>query len=174
MSAEVVDAPRGGGSLTLLILGAAMVLFALVGRLPALVALGVGTVGVVGSAAWRRRRHPAAPTLSPLPALAALAILAAYSPAIPSAELFGGVATLALLLWLADDPGRPAGGGRRAVLALGSCGLGVAVAWAIVLSLPTLPHTVGWAGGLLALILFVLAWLLARESAPPSASNARA
>lgn len=174
MRPSLVGTRRGGSVATFSVLVLVVGAFGLLGDLPYLVGPLVGIGGVAVSAAWRRYRPTTSVTVAPLPALVALGALAASSPAVPSAELFGGVAALALLLWLADDPSRPAGGGRRAVVALASCALGVGVAWSLALILPRPSGEVGIAGGLLALALLLLAWLLARETAGPSPSGARA
>jgi len=89
-------------------------------------------------------------------------VLAVTAPVVPSTELFAGLTGLAFLLWLADDPARPVGGGRRAVPAIAVGALGVGVAWAITLGLEGRSPDVGLAGALLAAALVLLALLLAR------------
>jgi hypothetical protein len=163
VSAPVVDAARGGSRLTFVLAVLAVSLFGLVGGLPDLIGPAIGVVGLVLSSLWRRRPTTGR-TFAPLPALVALTVLAVSAPVVASAELLGGFATLALLLWLADDPARPAGGGRRAVSALASCGLAVGIAWSALLLLPSTSGRVGVAGALLAAVLLVLGYLLVREA----------
>lgn len=155
--------PLGGRGVTFAVAAIAMAVFGLVGGLPALLGPIVGVVGLAASDLWRRR-PPTGATFGPLPVLLGLSAIAVSSPAVPSTELFGGFATVAVLLWLADDPGRPAGGGRRAVLALGSCALAVVVAGAVVLGTHVPHREVGVAGGVLAFVLLLLSYLLVREA----------
>lgn len=155
--------PRGGSGATFALAAVAMSLFGLVGGLPLLVGPLVAVVGIVAASFWRRSPR-SGPTFGPLPALGALAILAFAAPAVPSAELLGGFATVAVLLWLADDPSRPAAGGRRGAFALGSCALAVAVAGSIPLVVRSPQQEVGLAGGLLAFALLLVAYLLVRET----------
>lgn len=172
MSAAIVEGPRGGSGFTLALAVLSAATFGLVGGLPELAGPAIGVGGIVLTAAWRRFGPSPGEAYGPLPALIAFVVLAASSPPSASAELFGALAALALLLWLADDPARPSGGGRRAVPTLAACSLVVAVAWSLALALPRPSGAVGLAGGLLALALLVLAWLLAREVAGGSAATA--
>jgi hypothetical protein len=162
----------GGSPLTFAVAALAVALFGLVGALPDLAGPTVGVVGLVVSVLVRR--GPSGATYGPLPVLVALLVLATTAPPVAAAMLFGGLATLAVLLWLADDPVRPAGGGRRAALPLASCGLAVGVAWSLVLVLPRPPREVGVAAGLLAAILLILSYLLVREAQRPNDSRASA
>jgi hypothetical protein len=173
VSASRVDARRGGSGLTFALAVLAVSAFGLVVGLPDLLGPAIGVAGLVLSSLWRRRPTTGR-SFAPLPALVALSVLAVSAPVVASAELFGGFATLALLLWLADDPARPAGGGRRAARAIGACGLAIGIAWSLVLLLPSSSRGVGVAGALLALVLLVLAYLLVRETEGriPSAASA--
>lgn len=158
--------PPGGGVATFVLAAVALTLFGLVGGLPYFLGPVVGGVGLA-AAAVARRGSGVGPTFGPLPVLLALGALAVSSPSVPSTELFGGFATVAVLLWLADDPGRPAGGGRRAVVALGSGALAVVIAGTFALVVHV-PHAeVGVAGGILAFVLLLVAYLLVREAGPP-------
>jgi len=160
VNSPAADDPRGGSAFTFAIVAAALGLFGWVGNLPDLLGPVVGVLGLALSALWRRRGSQAA-TFAPLPALVALGLLAASCPTLSSTELFGSLATVGLLLWMADDPARPAGGGRRASSALGTCGLAAGLAWSMTLVLPSLSGEIGVAGGLLAGVLLLLAFLLA-------------
>jgi hypothetical protein len=172
MSDPLAEGRRGGSGATAVLAAFAMVLFGLVGDLPLLLGPILAIVGVVLSGLWRRWARPDV-DLAPVPALFALGALALTSPPVPSAELFGGLATVAVLLWLADDPSRPAGGGRRAATALASGALAVGIAWSFALVLPGRIPGVGVAGGLLALVLLLLAYLLVRETADRPVAGAR-
>ncbi len=155
----------GGGLATTIVLGASAAVFGLLGGLPDFAGPIVGVVGVGVATFWRAhdRRRPAA--LALLPAVLAVAVLALTSPAYPSTELFGGLTGLALLLWIADDPARARGGGRRAAPAIGLIALAVGLTWTIALVAPGQAPEVGVAGGLLAGAFVVLAWLVARPQA---------
>jgi hypothetical protein len=153
---------RGGSAFTFALLLAATIAFGFVGGLAEFVGPVVGAAGVVASAVLRRRYGTAAPAASLLPVLAALGVLAAAAAPVTSAELLGGVAALALLLWIADDPSRPAGGGRRALRTIGASAAALGIAFGLFLALPALPSAVGVAGGLLAFVLLFLAVLLER------------
>jgi hypothetical protein len=160
VSGRLSPSVPGGGVLTLVVVGAAMATFGLVGGLAGVLGPAVGLAGIAASASWRRWRPVSGRSLAVVPALVALGALALTSPAGPSPELFGGVASLAVLLWLADDPSRPAGGGRRASPALAVCAAGMAIAWVLAVGLPAAPPEIGIAGGLLAFVILLLAVLL--------------
>lgn len=165
---------RGGSPFTLALFVAATTAFGFVGGLADLVGPVIGAAGVVATAILRRRYPDTGPALMLLPALAALGVLAVTAAPVPSTELLGGVASLTLLLWTADDPARPAGGGRRAVPALAACAASVGIVFGLSLALPSLPPGIGIAGGLLALVILVLAVLLERISLAPSERGASA
>jgi len=173
VSAVVTDAPRGGSWATVALAAVAVATFGLVGGLPDFLGPTIGLVGLVLSSLLRRRR-PAGAVFGPLPALAALGAIAVSAPPVPSAELLGGLATLAVLLWLADDPERPAGGGRRAAPALAGCGLALGIAWSVVLAVPPPSGAIGVAGAILASIFLLIAYLIVREAEGPSPSGASA
>ena len=162
MSAAGTRADHGGGLATTALFGFAAGVLGLLGGLPLEFGPAIGVAGVVASAILRGRRPRDLGTLALLPALMAIALLAATAPPVPSTELFAGLTGLAFLLWIADDPSRPAGGGRRAVPILALGALGVGLAWAITLALPGRSPDVGLAGALLAAALVLLALLIAR------------
>ncbi len=114
------------------------------------------------AAILRGMRPGAYGTLTLVPPVVALGLLAATAPPGPSTDLFGGLSGLALLLWIADDPGRPSGGGRRAVPTIAVASLGVGLAWAVTLALPSKAPDVALGGALLAAALVLLAVLLGR------------
>ena len=162
MSGPSAPPDQGGGFATTALLGFAMAALGLVGGLPFGFGPSLGVAGVIVTAVLRSRWPERFGTLALAPALVALAILAATSPAVPSAELFSGLTGLAFLLWIADDPARPSGGGRRAVPTIALGALGVGLAWTITLAVPGRSPDVGLAGGLLAAALVLLAILIAR------------
>lgn len=173
MSAPGSGPGRGGSGLTFGVAAVAVAVFGLVGGLPDLIGPALGVAGLAVASWWRRRPATGA-TFGPLPAVVALAVLAATSPAAPSTELFGGLAAVALLLWLADDPSRPAGGGRRAGFAVATCALAVGIAWSVALVLPRPSGAIGIAGGMLAALLLLVAYLLARATEGRSSVGATA
>jgi len=161
VSSPEIDLARGGGVATAALFGATMVFLGLLGGLPVFLGPAVGAVGVGASAYWRTRPAWRQRSVPFVPAALALAVLSATSPALPSTVLFAGLASLAMLLWIADDPERPAGGGRRAAPVLGPATLGVGLAWAVTLGLAGRGTNVGLAGGLVVVALVLLAFLLA-------------
>ena len=153
---------RGGGLATTMLFGFTVGVLGLLGSLPLIVGPATGVAGVAVTAVLRSRGSPRVGNWALLPALGTIAVLAATAPAEPASELFAGLAGLTLLLWIADDPERPAGGGRRAVPTIALGALGVGLAWSITLALPGRSPDVGLAGGLLAAALVLLALLVAR------------
>jgi hypothetical protein len=167
-------APRGGGGFTLALLLVASTAFGLVGGLAEFVGPALGAGGVVASELLRRRVPRAGPTGALVPSVAALGVLAVTAAAVPSTELLGGLASLTLLLWTADDPARPAGGGRRAVPAIAACAAAVGVVFGLALALPKVPAAIGVAGGLVAGVILLLAVLLDRVASAGRARGASA
>jgi hypothetical protein len=163
----------GGGYATTVLLVAVAAFLGLLGGLPYFLGPAVGVLGGVGSAVLRRRRGRHGGAVVLLPVLGAIAVLVVTAPPGPGSELFAGLTALALLLWLADDPARAAGGGRRAVPTLAPAALAVGLAWAITLGLAGASADVGLAGALLATGLVLLAFLFA-NLARPGARAARA
>lgn len=153
---------HGGGLATTLLFGFTVGVLGLLGSLPLAVGPATGVAGVAVATVLRRWRSPIVGSWALLPALGVITLLAASSPAEPASELFAGLSGLAFLLWIADDPERPAGGGRRAVPTIALGALGVGLAWSITLALPGRSPDVGLAGGLLAAALVLLALLVAR------------
>lgn len=162
---------RGGGLATTVLLGGTACFLGLLGGLPLLLGPAVGALGVTASALWRTYGRGRGGAVALVPALLALVVLALTAPVAASTDLFAGLTGLAFLLWVADDPGRPAGGGRRAVPTIAPAALALGLAWAITLALAGQPQEVGLAGGLLAAALVLLAVLfsgLSRHApAPP-------
>ena len=151
------------------VLGLVAGFFGLLGGLPGFLGPVVGVLGVVGSALLRSREPVLGGAVPLLPALVALAVLTGTAPAGPPTDLLAGLIALLLLLWAADDPARPAGGGRRAVPTVAPAFLAVGLAWVLSLALIGQPADIGLAGALLAAALVVLAFLFASLThRPPS------
>jgi hypothetical protein len=92
----------------------------------------------------------------------AVSVEVVLAPPIPLAEVLAGVSGVAFLFWIADDPHRPTGTGRRGVVPIAVVALGVGFSLSIILVLPPGTSEVGIAGGLLALAMVLVAVLLAR------------
>jgi len=168
VSAPSERSERGGGFATTALFAFAAGLFGLVGGLPGFAGPAVGIGGVVVSSVWRGQRATRGgwrTAFSVAPALLAIAVLALTAPPVDAAELFGGLTGLSFLLWLADDPARASGGGRRAAPTIALAALAVGLAWAISLSLPTGSAEIGVAAGLLTAAILLLAILLGRPQA---------
>ncbi len=147
-----------------LLLGAAAAGLGLLAGWPFFLGAVVAVAGVAGSILWRRRAPASHRAAGVLPALVGLGAPAVTAPAGPAPELFAGLAALALLLWLAADPTRPRAGGRRAAPVIAACAAAVGIAFAVALAFPRIGSAVGVAGGLLAVVILVLALLLEHEA----------
>jgi hypothetical protein len=101
---------------------------------------------------------------APVPALAALVIEAVPAPVGLGTELVAGLAGLAFLVWLADDPARPVGGAFRSLPTVAVPALAVGIAWSSALFLPAGAVPLGVAGALLALTLTAVAFLVGRPA----------
>lgn len=165
MSAPPVRPRRPGRAFSVLLLAlfaGTAGLFATTSGLPLIEGLAVALAGVGGSAVLRPRLDGARSPYAVVPALGALAVLAAAAPNSPLAELFGGVAALTLLAWLADDPRRSPGGVVRAAPSLLLVALTLGIAWMSALFLPTGSARVGFGAALLVLVTILVAILLGR------------
>ncbi len=160
MSAAAEPVLRGGGLPTAALLGFAMGVLGLLGGLTIYVGPALGVGAVAAATVLRRVRPRWLGRLNLLVPLVALAVLAATAPPAPSTELFGALGALGLLLWVADDPERPRGGGRRALPILSVAALGVGLAWGVTLAFPSRSPDVALGGALLATALVLLAVLL--------------
>jgi hypothetical protein len=130
--------------------------------LPGFLALGLVGAGVGLGIGLRFVRNPRVQPWAPVPVLVALATGALASPLGVVPELVAGGSALAFLVWLTDDPLRPAGGvvrGRFTVL-LPAFALGIA--WGSALLLPSRSASLGVAAGLLAFVIATLAYLVGR------------
>jgi len=94
--------------------------------------------------------------------LAALLVLAARAAGTPGAIVFGGLASLALLAWLAGDPLEVPGGARRAAPSLLIAAFVVGIAGTSALLLPSRDAVVGVAAGLFVFAVVLLAVFFGR------------
>ncbi len=164
MSTPAPPAPALRTSGSALLLAALLAVLGLLGGFPLLLGPVLAVVGV-GVASLLRRRRPAGPSwVEPVPALLVLATLAFSAPVATSTELAAGASSLALLLWLADDPARRVGVGRRAVPIVALAGLAFALGWTLTLVVSAPTAEIGLAGGLLAVALVVVTVVLLRAS----------
>jgi hypothetical protein len=121
----------------------------------AAVALGAGL-----RATGRRSLSPYAP----VPVLLALAAFAVHAPVGLGFEFLAGLSALAFLVWLVDDPARPQRGALRSLPTVAVPALALAIAWSSALFLPAGAVPLGVAGGLLALTLALVAFLVGRPT----------
>jgi hypothetical protein len=158
------DAPRGpaGSPGLVAVLAGAAVLFALTTDWSWPVGLAIAGAGVAGSIAVRAAGTGLGRELAAVPAAAALGTLACEGPATAVPDLLGGLAAVALLAWVADDPARAPGGLGRAVPTLVLLVLFVAVAWAGALFWPSGTSLIGVGAALLVLVTVAVAFLFGR------------
>jgi hypothetical protein len=134
----------------------------------------VVAAAVVAGGVLQRWRPPVFSGFAPLPVVTGFTIVAVASPLGLLPELLGGASGLAILVWLADDPSRPAGGVLRAQNTLGIAAVALGIAWMSALLLPSNSAPIGVAAGLLVLIVAAVAFLFGqpelfdREEPSPS------
>jgi len=97
---------------------------------------------------------------APVPVLSVLVLETATAPVGFGTELLAGLAGLAFLVWLADDPSRPVGGALRGLPEVAAPALALGIAWSSALFLPSGVVPLGVAGALLALALAAIAFLV--------------
>ena len=124
----------------------------------------LAVAAVVGGVVLRATSSSTPAAVAPVPVLAVLALDAVTAPVGLGSELFAGLAGLAFLVWLADDPSRPTGGADRAAPTLAVPALALGIAWSSALFLPSRAVPLGVAGALLALTLAVIALLVGRPT----------
>lgn len=124
----------------------------------------VAPLGVVAAALLRTRPSGKGVVYAPVPVLVVLALEAGFAPVGFGTELVAGLAGLAFLVWLADDPTRPAGGPLRAFPSIAIPSLALSIAWSSALFLPAGTFPLGVAGVLLAITLAAVAYLVGRPS----------
>ena len=151
---------RAALSVSVPVLLLAVLALAYVSRLPTAVALSVGAAAVFASVALRSSRDPTVRAWAILPVLLVLGALAWQAPVAPVPELLAGLGGVAFVLWLTDDPVRPAAGYRRGWIVWTLPGLGVALAWTSTFLLPSTAAPVGVAGGLLVAAVLAIAFLV--------------
>jgi hypothetical protein len=167
MIAPVRSAPtgtRGWGSWALL--GAAGALFGYLADFPHDLGVLVAVGGIVLGGILQRVPPPtAARAWAPVPVLIGLAVVAVGSPLGLLPELLAGLSGIGVLVWLADDLDRPAGGISRAQLEIGIPALALGIAWASALLLPSASAPLGVAVGLLVFAIVAVAALFGEPSA---------
>ena len=129
---------------------------------PGLLALAVVWAGVALGIGLRLTPDPRLRPWAPVAVLTALATGAVASPLGVVPELVAGGSALAFLVWLADDPTRPAGGLVRGRVMVLLPAFAVGVAWASSLLLPSGSTSLGVAAGLLVFVVATLAFLVGR------------
>ena len=167
MNAPGRQPARGGGLLTLVLFALTLGVLGLLGGLPFYLGPLVAEVGALTSGFARRRRPSRGAVWTFVPALAALTVLTATATIGAATELFAGLSGLAFLLWVADDPTRPVGGGRRAVATIGPVVLAVGLVWSIGLVYGGRTEQVGLGGALIAAGLVLLGLLVVSVSRRP-------
>ena len=146
---------------SLALLAAPTALLGAISLIPDGAGLAIVAIGVALAVALRISGAPSVSAYAPVPALFALVLVVMFAPVTFAAELLAGFGGLALLVWLADDPARPAGSAVRSLSVVAVPALAVGIAWSSALFLPAGVVPFGVAGGLLALTLAALAFLFA-------------
>lgn len=120
----------------------------------------LAVAAVVLATGLRADESHRASSYAPLPVLFVLVLEAVTAPIGFGTELLAGLAGLAFLVWLADDPARPAGGAVRGIPEIALPALALGIAWSSELFLPSGVIPLGVAGALLALTLAAVAFLV--------------
>ena len=154
------DSPRFTASVSPLLLVVSVGLLGYLARFPDATGIFLAVGAVVVGVVLRRPSFGSVRAYASLPVLAAMAIEVVSVPVGLGSELIAGLAGLAFLLWLADDPARPRGSAARALPALAVTTLALGIAWSSALFLPSHAIPLGVAGGLLALAIAVVALLV--------------
>jgi len=147
-------------SLPAAVLVVALELFGLLTSFPWFLSLPIGGAGAVGAIVLRARSAGRQTDAAVLVVLLTLGILALGAPYTWSAGLLGGLVVLALLLWIADEPGRVANGARRALTGIGVVTLAFGVAWLSAFLLPSTHASVGVVAGFLVAVILLASVLL--------------
>jgi hypothetical protein len=150
------------GSLALLFVAATVL--GLLSGFPAGLGLLLAPMGVLAAAALRSGSSGVGAAYAPAPVLLVLLLEAGFAPVGFGTELVAGLAGVAFLIWLADDPLRPAGGPRRAYSTIAIPTLALGIAWSSAFFLPAGVVPLGVAGALLAFTLALVAYLVGRPA----------
>jgi hypothetical protein len=160
-----VRAPASRGIASWALLAVVAGLFGYVTGLPNASGLIVAVAGVlIGGFLRRSPTPPPIRALAPVPAVLGLTAVAAVSPLGLLPELLAGASGIAILAWLADDPGRPAGGLGRAQLTVGIPAVALGIAWTSALLLPSNSASLGVAVGLLVFVVAAIAFLIGQPT----------
>ncbi|HYB79847.1 MAG TPA: hypothetical protein VEG66_08860 [Thermoplasmata archaeon] len=119
---------------------------------------------VAAAGVLRASRIPHRAAYAPVPVLIGLLLEAVAAPVGFGTEVVVGLAGVAFLVWLADDPARPAGGAVRGLSGVALPALALGIAWSSALFLPSGVVPLGVAGALLALAIAAVAFLVGRPS----------
>jgi len=164
--------PRSAPVVPTAVLLLATVLFATATALPLYVGVGIAAGSVLAGTAMQRYRGRPLGDLAAVPVIGALAVLAAFAPSTAPADLLGGVGAVAILFWLAGEPGKARGSLARAVPTVMTTGLILVIAWTSALLLPRSPALLGIGGALLVALMLAVAILLGRpdliDGEPPA------
>jgi len=117
---------------------------------------------VAAAAILRATGDPRGAAYAPVPVLVGLVLEAVAAPVGFGTEVVAGLAGVAFLVWLADDPVRPEGGAVRGLSVVALPALALGIAWSSALFLPSGVVPLGVAGALLALTVAAVAWLVGR------------
>ena len=119
---------------------------------------------VAAGAALRASGHSRRAAYAPVPVLVGLLTEAVTAPVGFGTEFVAGLAGVAFLIWLADEPARPVGGAVRGLSVVAVPALALGIAWSSALFLPAGVVPLGVAGALLALTIAAVALLVGRPS----------
>lgn len=146
----------------LALLAVALGLFGVLAAFPFLLGVPIAVAGAGGAFLLRNRGGPRSRAYAFVPPLVGLVLLASNAPSAPSTDLVGGLAAVALLAWLADDPARAAGGISRALPSLLLVLVTLGIAWVGAFLLPAGTALIGVGAGLLVVVMILVAVLLGR------------
>ncbi len=144
------------------LLAGLLALFSLGTTVPWYLGLGV-SAGVVAAATWIRARVPdPGREVAGVLVLGAFVVLAASAAPTPGPILLGGAASLALLVWYAEDPRETPGGALRAAPSLLIAVFVLSVGTVSAFFLPSRNAVVGIAAGLFVFSIVLLSVFFGR------------
>ena len=164
MSAATARPARRAIGPTVPLLAVAALAVAYGSSLPIAASLLIAAAGVAAGVALRALGPPGAREVFPIPVLLAFGALSAVTVVGPLPILLAGLAGVAFVAWLLDDPDRPPAGAVRGAVVWAVPALGVGLAWSSSYVLPPTAATLGVASGLAAAALIVLAILVSRPA----------
>jgi hypothetical protein len=161
MSGPRAVSPNRVGYSAVLLIGA-VELFSVESGFAWYLALAVGAAGAVSAVVLRSVSGGRHSNIAAALVLLVVGGLATDVPDAWTAGLAGGAVVIALLVWLADEPGRVGHASRRSLPALGIVALAFGVAWVSSFFLPTTPASTGLVAGILVIVVLLAATLFAR------------